>query len=166
MKDVQEDFEKQAAEAASAYVDAPEKEVTVADLDNLVEAIAKKRAEIEASEVVTSLLNKDLATMKARGVRYLKALGRDDFKSPNGSIAINQKWRVGLPATDEDKAKLFAWMREQGIFEAYATVNSNSLNSLYKQEWEAATKRGEGMEFSMPGIGPSKLFEDLGFRKS
>lgn len=140
--------------------------VTVADLDDLVKTIFEQRVKIEESEKVTSELNKELALLKAKAVNYLKELGRENFKSPFGTISVNQKWRVSLPQTDEDKAALFNWLRGQGLFDKYATVNSQSLNSLYLAEWDAAKARGEGMTFSMPGIGEPKLFEDLGVRKA
>ena len=143
----------------------PPQKVTVEELDLLVSDIFTKKKEIEASELVTSGLNKELAVLKGRAVNYLTELGREDFKSPYGNVSISQKWRINMPATDEDKAALFDWMRERQIFDRYATVNSNSLNSLYMAEWEDAKKRGEGMTFSMPGIGEPKLFTDLGMRK-
>jgi hypothetical protein len=144
----------------------PRPSVTVADLDNLVAAIQAKRQEIEAQEKIVSALNIDLSKLKQTAVHYLKELGREKYQTPFGTISIQQKWRVNMPQTDEDKQALFAHLRERGLFEKYATVNSQSLNSLFMADWEAAQKRGEGMDFHMPGIGEPKLFEDLGIRKS
>lgn len=141
-------------------------QVTVADLDRLVETIFEQRKKIEESEAVTTELNKQLAEMKAKAVNILKALGREDFKSPHGSIRVAVKWRVNMPATDEDKAMLFNHLRERGLFDRYATVNSNSLNSLFMADWEAAKEEGRGMDFRMPGIGEPKAFEDLNIRKA
>jgi hypothetical protein len=142
------------------------KAITVQDLDQLIAQISAKREEIEKSEAVTTGLNKELALLKAKAVNYLKELGRENFQSPHGTVRVSQKWRVNLPKTDDGKAALFEWMRGQGIFDMYATVNSNSLNALYMAEWEAAKKRGEGLEFSMPGIDAPKLFEDLSYSKA
>ena len=144
----------------------PAGSVTVAELDGLVKQIFDKRVEIEAADLVSTGLNKELLALKAKAVLYLKDLGRENFSSPHGTVSINQKWRVNLPSTDGDKAALFEWLRERGIFDKYATVNSNSLNSLYMAEWEAAKQAGEGMTFAMPGIGEARLFEDLGIRKA
>ncbi len=143
----------------------PKPSVTVAQLDELVAKIFEKRKEIEAAELVTSKLNIELAKMKQDCVVYLKELGRENYKSPYGSISVQQKWRVNMPQTDAEKQALFEWMREKGIYDKYATVNSASLNSLWNAEREAAAKRGELMEFEIPGLGAGKLFEDLGMRK-
>ncbi len=143
-----------------------DEKVTVADLDALVADIFEQRKKIEESEAATSLLNIELTKMKAKALNYLKSLGRDDFKSPMGTIRASLKWRVNLPASDEDKAKLFEHLRERGLFDRYATVNSQSLNSLFMADWEAAKEEGRGMEFKMPGIGEPKSFEDLNVRKA
>lgn len=147
---------------------APEaQDVTVAMLDQLVADIFAKKKEIEASELVTTGLNKEKMALEAKCVNYLKALGReeDGYSTKYGFVGISKKWRVNMPATDADKAALFDWMRERGIFDRFATVNANSLNSLYMAEWEAAKRAGQGMEFSMPGIGERKYTELLATRK-
>lgn len=149
-------------EEASASENTP---VTVQELDALVKTIFETRIKIEEQEKVVSELNKELANLKAKGVAYLKELGRDSYKTEYGTISILERWRVGLPQTDADKAALLAHLKERGIFDKYVTVNANSLNSLYMADWEDAKERGEGMTFGMPGIGEPKLFEDLGMRK-
>jgi hypothetical protein len=45
------------------------------------------------------------------------------------------------------------------VAEGMVTVNNRSLNSLFKSDWEDAKNKGEGLEFSLPGIQPAQLFE-------
>jgi hypothetical protein len=139
--------------------------VTVADLDALVRQIFDQKLLIEEAEAGVTVLNKELARLEEKAVVCLEELERDNYKTEFGTIYINEKWRVNMPQTDEDKQALFGFLREKGIFDKYATVNSNSLNSLYMAEWEAAIEDGKGMEFSMPGIGAPKLHKALGKRK-
>ena len=73
---------------------------------------------------------------------------------------------MSLPSEDVDKAALFKHLEERGISMKYLTVNSNSLNSLYMADWEAAKIAGEGMDFKMPGVSEPTLFEDLRITKS
>jgi hypothetical protein len=127
----------------------------------MVEELFAQRRKIEEMDLKLSSENKILAQMEAAVVMALKELGRKNYQSPHGTVGITNKWRVNLPQTDADKAKLFDWMRERGIYERYVTVNSNSLNSLFLEEWDAAKKRGEGMEFRLPGVPEPKLFERL-----
>ncbi len=140
------------------------KAVTVADLDSLIEQLAKKESESNAHAEITKTINKELMRLEGQVVAHLKDLGREDYLSPLGKVAIKQKWRVNMPADDHAKRELFQHLREREIFDKYATVNSNSLNALFMRDWEEAKERGEGVTFSMPGIEAPKLFEALDFK--
>lgn len=140
--------------------------VTVADLDNLIKQISDKRQAIEDQDAITAQLNKELFSLKETAVSHLKELGRDDYKCPFGAIVLKNRWSVNLPKSEEDRAALFSWMKEKGIYDAYVTVNSNSLKSLFLKEREIALESGDAVGFSLPGCGEAKLFEDLSFNKS
>lgn len=139
--------------------------MTIQDMDTLVKKMFELRAQIEERDSITSEMNKELAAMQAKAVTALKALERDSYKSEAGTVSIVHKWRVSVPATDEAKKELFYYMKEKGLLYRYATVNSNSLNSFFMAEWEAAQGRGEGMDFKMPGIADPKLHETVAMRK-
>lgn len=140
--------------------------VTVEELDALVKKLAEREAAKDAASKVVTEINKEIAQLEGRCVQYLKDLGRESFHSPQGTIKIGNKWRVNLPADDNAKRALFNHLRERGIFDKFATVNSNSLNALYMADWREAKEKGEGMTFTMPGIEPAKLFEALDFKKA
>ncbi len=138
--------------------------LTIAGFDELLLKIQAKEEEIEAKERELSELNKDLFRLEALGTQYLQGLKRTEYESPAGKVKIVQKWRVNMPDGELNKKALFEHLRERGIFDKYATVNSNSLNALYMSDWEAAKERGEGITFSMPGIGAPKLHEKFDFK--
>lgn len=138
--------------------------VTVKELDDLVELLAQKEKECDAQSEVTKLLNKEYAAIEGRIVNYMKELEREQYDSPFGKIKIKQQWRVNMPGDDNEKRLLFDHLRERGIFDKYATVNSNSLNALYMADWREAQARGEGMTFAMPGVPAPKLFEKPDFK--
>lgn len=139
-------------------------EVTVQGLDLLCQQIAEKDLEHDEKDRAKKDAYKELEQLKYRAAQYLKELGREDYKSPYGDVAIVQKWRVNMPEDDNAKSALFDHLRERGIFDKYASVHAQSLNSLYMKDWEAAKERGEGMEFSMPGVGAPKLDEKTNFK--
>ncbi len=141
------------------------KTLTVDDLDNFVKQIKDKRDEAEQVGVQLTTINKEIASLEAKAVGILKELNRDNYRSPYGMITMERKWRVSLPPNDIAKMEFFGHLRERGIFEQYATVNYNSLNSLYLTDWKEAQKEGRGMEFAMPGIEAPKLHEALKFLK-
>lgn len=139
-------------------------EVTVAELDGLISQLAAKEKECDAQSEVTKLLNKEYMAIEGRIVNYMKELKREQYDSPFGKFKIKEKWRVNLPESDQEKRELFDHLRERGIFDKYATVNSNSLNALYMADWREAESRGEGMTFTMPGVPAPKVYEQLQFK--
>lgn len=142
------------------------KSLTVEEFDDLVKKLKILRESYDQAKKVASDINTECERLENKLLFTLEETNRTNYKSPNGTISIMHKWRVNNPQTDEDKAALFAHLQERGIFERFATVNNNSINSLYMQDWEAARERGEGMEFKMPGIGEAKLNKVLSFRKA
>jgi hypothetical protein len=144
----------------------PTTSVTVKDLDNLIVEMAKKKAEIEELEAQTTAKNKELTALQAKAFNYLRELGREDFKSPHGNLSMKQIWQVTNPKTEEDKAALFNWMREKGVYQKYATVHATALKSLFLAEREAYIQEGgDPMLFSLPGMEPAKLFETITYTK-
>jgi hypothetical protein len=139
--------------------------VTVEFLDSQVRALAELRGAADAKQALLTEVNKQITALEQQIAVTLKELGRTNFQAPVGTVGITRKWRVGLPQSKEDWDALVGWMEARGISDEYLTVNSISLNSLYTKEWEAAKKRGEGMEFTIPGIAEPKLFETITFRK-
>lgn len=142
--------------------EAPKKPITVEQLDALIALLFQKKEEAKELEKLVTAKNVEISKVRADITAALKELGREDYKAAAGSVKLKTTWRVNLPQSDEDKQKLFDWLKERGIFNKYATVNSNSLNSLYMAEWEAAKKRGEGMEFEIPGVPQPKSFQTIG----
>lgn len=140
--------------------------VTVADLDALVEKIFAQRQKIEALGEETTKLNLELAKMKEQMVLYLKELGREKYATPMGVVSIKERWSVTTPKKPEDREAFFNYLKEKGLYEEMISVNSQSLNALFRSEWDAAIERGEAMGFKMPGVGDPKLFSDLSIRKS
>lgn len=141
--------------------------VTVADFDKLVEEMKLAYAEQDEKKAVLTEINKKVQGLEAKCVSYLKELKRDNFQTPWGTPYIIQNWKVKLPENDMEKGKLFAWLEETGgeqMKMKYLTVNSNSLNSLYKTMREEAVAKGE--MFSIPGVAPPSLYESLGWRKA
>lgn len=140
-------------------------EVTLKDMDALIEEIAAKRNEIDAQAEIVKALNKQLDDLEIKCIGYLKELNRENYQSPVGTIYQIKKWRVSTPKTEADKEAFFAYLKERGLFNQYATVNSNSLNAYYASEFEAAKERGE-FGFTIPGLSAPSLYETVGFRKA
>lgn len=140
-------------------------DVTVAELNALCNQMKEKKAEIDAKELELTELNKQLGKMKQQASAYLAELGQDKYITPFGELKRIERWQTKNPATEDDKRKLFDWMRERGIYDTYATVNARSLNSLFIKERAIAEAEGQDpMLFTLPGMEPATLFEDVDFK--
>ena len=138
--------------------------LTVADLDALIiKYFDTIQGEKKKAEDALTAVNISIQGMESRLVSALKALNRRDYKHPRGTVRIDNQWRVNLPANDLDKSLLFDWLKKKGIYDRMATINSTSLNSLWRQEREAAIKEdpAAAVTFNLPGLGAPKLFEAL-----
>lgn len=136
------------------------KQVSAKELDDLLAELSAKEKEKDEHAEKGTVINKEYSRLLFRAQVFIKELGRTDYVGPAGKVEIKESWRVNLPKTDQDKVVFFDYLRERGIFDKLATVNSNSLNALYRAEWEEAKGRGEGMTFAMPGI-PAPEFDSL-----
>lgn len=140
--------------------------VTVTELDALVEKYRAKEAEIEALELQIKPLSKELQGIKSAIATHLQELNREEYSSPFGKVKTVERWQTKMPQSPEQKAELWAWMRARGIYDAYATVHATALNSLFLKERELAAERGEDfMTFALPGMEPATLFEDIKLTK-
>lgn len=138
---------------------------TVAELDQMMSRLSDIRVEKDGLEDKVTELNKEAMRLQAQADKYMAELGREEYAHPDfGKFVRLQKWSVRNPVTDSDKIAFFTHLRERGIFEKYATVNNKSLNSYFKAEWEEAKERGEGMTFSLPGIGAPDVHETVEFK--
>ncbi len=139
-------------------------EITVADLDNLVEKISKLEDQKEIIEISLKEKNKEISLLEMRAIEILKSLERESYSSPYGSITIKPVMNIVQPEEDR-KHELWEWMRTKGIFERYATVNSNSLKALFKKERELAIENGgDPITFALPGMVPATFFKKLEFK--
>lgn len=135
----------------------------VTELDAVVQSLGELRKEADEKKAALTEVNKKITALEDQIVKHLKDMKRDSYQTPFGTAYIIQKWNVKTPKTDEDKKAFFSWLEENEIFLAYATVNSQSLNALYREKMQAAKDSGELL--SIPGLEAPTLYEGLGFRK-
>lgn len=64
--------------------------------------------------------------------KILNSESLQKFSHPRGTLSIEIKESVKLPATPEKWEEFFDWLKSEGIYDEYRTVNSASLNSLFR----------------------------------
>lgn len=140
--------------------------ITVEEFDRLVGHIYNVKSDISALREKAAEKEKELFGLKARAIAALKEFGRHNYQTPKGTISLRNTLQVSLPKTEQDKAAMFAWMRERGVYEKYATVNHHALKSLVKAHLEELEATGGDpiLDF-IPGVPAPSLFQDLTFTK-
>ena len=143
---------------ATGTVDTPEK-IEAKHLEELMKAISGIQEINENLEAHVTENNKTIAKLQTKLLGYLDVLKWDKFETSLGKAEIKESYRVSMPKTDEDKQALFDHLKAQGLFDRYATVHAQSLNSYYMGEWEAAKRKDPeaSILFCVPGIEPPKL---------
>jgi hypothetical protein len=139
--------------------------VTISELEELCLAIKNQREECDRIKMEAKAANEKLDELEKKMMGCLSALGKNSYKSDVGLFTVTHRISVRVPQGD-DKAAFFEWLKEKGYYDSYVTVNSQSLNSLYRQEFEKAKAEGSLDSFSIPGIGEPTINEVLSFRKA
>jgi hypothetical protein len=143
--------------------------VTVEDLFFLMECCAEKERKIKELESLRKRESKVYQRIKFIAANVLKDLKLEKLDGPAGKFHVRHLLQVKMPG-EERKEELWAWMRARGIYDKYATVQANSLKSLFETEMDiAAEEQGEDFDpitFTLPGMDPATFFDDLKFTPS
>ena len=140
-----------------------DQDLSFKEVNELSENIYNLRVQVKELEAQTTELNKQKSALEQKLIATLDAMGLSKFSSAHGSFSVTDRMSVNVPASPEEKAQFFEWLRTNGLFETYATVHSQSLNSLYRIELEKASDAGVD-DFKIPGIGEPKFNKTLSFR--
>lgn len=117
----------------------------------------------EESERI-KVLSEKLNEMKSKVLAYMEHYELEKQHIPGyGTLSITNRFSVRVPKGD-DKLKFFEFLKEKGVFEDMVTVNSQTLNSWYKEQLEEQLNAGNP-DWMAPGIGEAKLSKTLAFRK-
>lgn len=133
--------------------------IKLADFEKLIAQAYDLDAEVTRikKEVLEPAVNK-LADVEGRILETLERHDMTSYRSSRGLVTRTVRYSVQTPKSPEEKAAFFNWLREskgEDVFWAYATVNSQSLNSLYKAEMDIA-KQEANFDFKIPGLSEPK----------
>ena len=149
---------------------APERrEVTVDELDQAVSQMVKAREEYARQKAAATELHYHHENCKQKVLELLRAAGKSSYEVDDvGKVSLVEKLKVKMPVTLEFKEKLFKWLEEKHGTEgflAHTTINYNTLNRLYNEEFEEAINEGRADTFELPGVEAPETVRELRFRK-
>ena len=140
--------------------------ITVDEMNQKVTEIRAKEVEYEEQRKISTALGYEVDKLYEQIGQMLLDLGQDSFKTPLGTISLRKRTSFKTPKDEESRTAFFNKLKEMGVFESMITVNSNTLNSFLKAEYESAEASGEDMvTFKFAGIDPPTVTVTASLRK-
>lgn len=125
-------------------------------------------SELRDEEEVLSRHKKDVSEkLAAEEAKLLEMLAEDNltcYNSPHGKAVVSYFTSVKTPKTPEEKKAFADFLKERGLFDTMWSINSQTLNSFYKAEVEAAKERGDS-DVAIPGINHVSMSPRLSFKR-
>jgi len=135
-----------------------------ADLQLITKEAAELKAEIAALEAETKVKKDKFGKLTSTILRTLDLMEIDSVRAHGFLFYKQLNTSVTTPKTTEDKEQLFEYLRSKGIFNEFVSVNSQTLNSLYKNLASEAAINGD-LDFRLPGVGEPTSYTTLKLKK-
>jgi len=148
----------------SSEIEAEGKESANAQLTALAEEIAVQKRAIEKAEAALKAVKTSFESDKKQMLSLLEALKIDSVKMFGFTFYTQIMESVKTPKTLEEKRELFEYLKSLGIYEETVSVNSQTLNSLFKTMSQKAAEEGI-LDFKMPGVEEPTPVPELRLRK-
>lgn len=137
--------------------------MTFEEMDNLVQQYHQARLKVEAASAAKKELDQAKQDLEDKVIQALKSSGKTSYTLEGvGSVGVSYRDSFVTPKTNEDKRKLFDYIKSK-YGDDYLTkllgINSNTLNGWAKSEIEA----DPGL--TIPGLEAPTSNEILSFRK-
>ena len=139
----------------------------IKDLQEKIRKLKTERDQYDAMKATLDQIGSACDSLEAEILAHLEENGMSNFRVDGVAlISVVEKLSVKTPKTPEEKKAFFNWLEETKGSEVllhYQTVNSQSLNSFYKAEFESKSDE-EKLTFNMPGIGAPTMSKKLSVR--
>lgn len=145
--------------------DKPPETITIDDMKAQVALIDKLRREEDEVRKIHKNATSKTEEAEARMLAMLEASNLKNFRSDDGLVSVGYRTSVRTPKTPEDRKALFDYLQKIGVYDQMITVNSQTLNSFYKEELEKAKEAGAD-DFEIPGLNEVTIAPILSFRRS
>lgn len=138
---------------------------TIDEMNKICEEISGLRTHVAEIGKEKKHAQLELDEKEAQLLQWMQDAGMHSYASPAGKFGLSARTSVKTPKTPDDRAAFFTWLRERGLFDQMITVNSQTLNALYKNELEQAQASGAD-DVTIPGINEIKINTILSFRRA
>ena len=125
----------------------PKQEISLTQMDKEVTELRSLKETYDLAKADSTNKYKDYQSQQYKVSEILKAAGKTEYVCEGiGKVTISEAMSVTTPKSPDEKKAFFEWIRTNMGDDAYYTymsVNSQSLNRLYREKTEEAADRGE-----------------------
>jgi hypothetical protein len=144
--------------------------VTTAELDLLVKRMREAQLDYDQKSLISKEAHFHLEGCKKKLLDLLTKAGKTKYDCEGvGKVTISERMSVSYPADLDERRKFVSYLQEtfgeEGVM-TYLTVNSKTLGTFYKEQFNNAKETGDASEFTLPGIPEPKASLTIGFRKA
>lgn len=134
-------------------------------LEEILADTAALKEEIQLLELAIKQKQVKFQTLSQTILKSLELMEVDQLRAHGFLFYKETKTSVTTPKTPEEKKLLFDYLEERGILLEMASVNSQTLNKLYKDFADEAAKQGV-LDFRLPGVPEPTIYTNLKMRRS
>jgi hypothetical protein len=146
---------------------APTEEISVQEMDDNLAYLRKLKEDYAEKDKVKKEAYAVFKEQEAKVIGMLEKTGKRKYVSDAGNATLVHEMSVKTPKTPEEKRAFFNWIREHlgdDAHDIYMSVNSKTLNGLYKDQTEEFASRGEVL--NIPGLEDPITVTKLSFTKA
>lgn len=144
--------------------------ITTAMLDEEVGKLKAYKDDYEEKKKESDKAHGDYNTQRLYLVSLLSKAGKKKYEAEGiGTIYVSSKLKVKYPQDIEGRQSFLEYVKGRYGEEAMAnlvSVNYQTLQSFYNEEFQAAAESGDASTFQIPGIKEPESEVTLSFRKS
>lgn len=141
----------------------------IKELQEKIRKLKEERDQYDAMKRTLDQIGSSCDALEHEILAHFEANDMTSFRVDGVAlISVTERLSVQTPKTPADKKAFFSWLKEtkgEDVFLHYQTINSQSLQSFFKAEWESKSE-DERLCFNMPGIGAPTLSKKLSVRKA
>jgi len=138
------------------------------DFLDKVKKLWEQRAAVEKAKDALAVVSKAFEDAKRDVLKAMDVMELDKQHVPGLGVVYRQKsFSVKVPKGLDQKEALFKWIEEhkgKDVLDTLLSINSQTLNSFYKAELEAAKEAGD-YNFALPGIDTPEVYYTIGMKK-
>ena len=141
----------------------------IKELQEKIKKLKEERDQYDAMKRTLDQIGSSCDALEHEILAHFEANDMTSFRVDGVAlISVSERLSVQTPKTPDDKKAFFDWLLEtkgEQVFRHYQTINSQSLQSFFKAEWESMSEE-QRLTFNMPGIGAPTLSKKLSVRKA